>query len=166
MKSFLATFTDIWRFFWSLCPICLIWTVQFQDVVEERFRTEYLIALVVAIGLFLTIIMIVVSLLVLRCKRTREKRRRRRNSFGGSSSGGNDNSYTGGGQTADQRSGSVVVAAANAAGSASSATAAMIRSRNGECSSTETIDTQVSPVLITFSRNQKSLKDIHTDTTR
>jgi len=109
-----------------------------QDVVEERFRTEYLIALVVAVGLLLTIMMIVISLLVLRCKRTREKRRRRRNSFGGSSSGA-DNSFSGAG--AEQRNGSAAASAANAASAASSA--GMMRSRNGDCSSTETVDTQV-----------------------
>lgn len=47
-----------------------------QDVVEERFRTEYLIALVVAVVLLLIISLVVTTLLAMRCQRTRAKRHR------------------------------------------------------------------------------------------
>ena len=41
-----------------------------QDVLEERFRTEYLIAIVVAVGLLLIISLVVTTLLALRCQRS------------------------------------------------------------------------------------------------
>ena len=47
-----------------------------QDVLEERFRTEYLIAIVVAVGLLLIISLVVTTLLALRCQRSRAKRLR------------------------------------------------------------------------------------------
>ena len=48
----------------------------FQDVVEERFRTEYLIAIVVAVVLLLIISLVVTTLLAMRCQRSRAKRLR------------------------------------------------------------------------------------------
>ena len=50
--------------------------LYFQDVLEERFRTEYLIAIVVAVGLLLIISLVVTTLLALRCQRSRAKRLR------------------------------------------------------------------------------------------
>ena len=47
-----------------------------QDVVEERFRTEYLIAIVVAVVLLLIISLVVTTLLAMRCQRSRAKRLR------------------------------------------------------------------------------------------
>ena len=41
-----------------------------QDVLEERFRTEYLIAIVVAVGLLLIISLVVTTFLALRCQRS------------------------------------------------------------------------------------------------
>ena len=48
----------------------------FQDVVEERFRTEYLIAIVVAVVLLLIISLVVTTLFAMRCQRSRAKRLR------------------------------------------------------------------------------------------
>jgi hypothetical protein len=62
-------------------------------VVEERFRTEYLIAIVVAVVLLLIISLVVTTLLALRCQRTRAKRRR---SAAIESSGKLDRSRSGG----------------------------------------------------------------------
>ena len=41
---------------------------------EERFRTEYLIAIVVAVVLLLIISLVVTTLLAMRCQRSRAKR--------------------------------------------------------------------------------------------
>ena len=43
---------------------------------EERFRTEYLIAIVVAVVLLLIISLVVTTLLAMRCQRSRAKRLR------------------------------------------------------------------------------------------
>ena len=43
-------------------------------MVEERFRTEYLIAIVVAVVLLLIISLVVTTLLAMRCQRSRAKR--------------------------------------------------------------------------------------------
>ena len=45
-------------------------------MVEERFRTEYLIAIVVAVVLLLIISLVVTTLLAMRCQRSRAKRLR------------------------------------------------------------------------------------------
>ena len=45
-------------------------------MVEERFRTEYLIAIVVAVVLLLIISLVVTTLLAVRCQRSRAKRLR------------------------------------------------------------------------------------------
>ena len=49
-----------------------------QDVVEERFDTEYLVALVIACSLGGLVVIIVILLAAMRCKRSREDKRRRR----------------------------------------------------------------------------------------
>ena len=41
-----------------------------QDVLEERFRTEYLIAIVVAVGLLLIISLVLTTLLAPQCQRS------------------------------------------------------------------------------------------------
>ena len=45
-------------------------------MVEERFRTEYLIAIVVAVVLLLIISLVVTTLFAMRCQRSRAKRLR------------------------------------------------------------------------------------------
>ena len=57
---------------------------SFQDVVEERFRTEYLIAIVVAVVLLLIISLVVTTLLAMRIQRSRAKRHRGSSSSAGS----------------------------------------------------------------------------------
>ena len=76
-----------------------------QDVVEERFDAEYLIALVVAVSLISLIALIAVALTVMRCRhRLAGEKRRRRGGRGGrhgqrrqSNSSVNNSTSSGGG---------------------------------------------------------------------
>ena len=61
---------------WHVLLILYGLLYYFQDVVEERFRTEYLIAIVVAVVLLLIISLVVTTLLAMRCQRSRAKRLR------------------------------------------------------------------------------------------
>lgn len=54
---------------------------HFQDVVEERFNMEYLIAMIVATILVTLISFVAVTLMVMRCRRMRDKRRLRKASL-------------------------------------------------------------------------------------
>ena len=57
-----------------LSYLCWQFVCDFQDVVEERFDAEYLIAIAAAIGLLALIASIALALMAIRCRRNTRSR--------------------------------------------------------------------------------------------